>query len=262
VREGETIGGVPYHAESTLSSAQVLKGEEQSGSDCGPEVIFKPQRLPKMQTESVSWCAATMTMMRRIVLVALPSFAHGFGNTLLGGAPLLDAANGGADCQQYTGGQSALACGLVPTAAELAADCLYSGSNPPAQACLTASKLVTGGNSDPHCGKCFKVTFAKASVSTVGCQDKFVSGICPAYTRSILVKVEDSTAKTNFEIAQNGWGGPNGLCPFVCQFTNPAQCVEDASVCAYGPYGPFSGNLPGACHSGTEDVSFQEATCP
>ena len=25
VREGETIGGVPYHAESTLSSAQVLK---------------------------------------------------------------------------------------------------------------------------------------------------------------------------------------------------------------------------------------------
>ena len=27
VREGETIGGVPYHAESTLSSAQVLKQE-------------------------------------------------------------------------------------------------------------------------------------------------------------------------------------------------------------------------------------------
>ena len=25
VREGETIGGVPYHAEPTLSSAQVLK---------------------------------------------------------------------------------------------------------------------------------------------------------------------------------------------------------------------------------------------
>ena len=25
VREGETIGGVPYHAESALSSAQVLK---------------------------------------------------------------------------------------------------------------------------------------------------------------------------------------------------------------------------------------------
>ena len=30
VREGETIGGVPYHAESTLSSAQVLKKRKAS----------------------------------------------------------------------------------------------------------------------------------------------------------------------------------------------------------------------------------------
>ena len=33
VREGETIGGVPYHAESTLSSAQVLKGAGKCPSE-------------------------------------------------------------------------------------------------------------------------------------------------------------------------------------------------------------------------------------
>ena len=42
VREGETIGGVPYHAESALSSAQVLKVQMCALRPRASDVIRRP----------------------------------------------------------------------------------------------------------------------------------------------------------------------------------------------------------------------------
>ena len=40
---------------------------------------------------------------------------------------------------------------------------------------------------------------------------------CPAYERTIMVYVIDLTGKADYEVAQNGWAGDNGVCPGVSE---------------------------------------------